>query len=144
MADQASSSITIDAPANAVLEVIRDLAAYPEWAEQISKAVVLEQGADGPARATFSMSASGLSDDYTLVYDWKADGVSWTLAEPTKLQKSQQGSYQLTPRGAGTEVTYLLTMEIKVPMIGLLKRKAQKMIIDSALRELKKRVESEH
>jgi ribosome-associated toxin RatA of RatAB toxin-antitoxin module len=142
VADQASSSITIDAAPEAVLEVIRDVESYPEWTGGISKAVVHEPGADGPAKVTFSMSQSGLSDEYTLLYDWKADGVAWTLAEPTKLQKSQKGSYQLTADGDRTQVTYLLTMDIKVPMIGLMKRKAEKMIIDSALKELKKRVES--
>ena len=142
MADQASSSITIDAPPDAVLGVIRDLEAYPQWTGPISKAEVLEQGDGGPVKARFTMSASGLHDDYILNYVWAADGVSWSLAEPTKLQKSQRGSYQLVALGAGTQVTYLLTLESKVPMIGLMRRKAEKMIIDSALKELKKRVES--
>jgi ribosome-associated toxin RatA of RatAB toxin-antitoxin module len=142
VADQASSSITIDATPDAVLAVIRDVEAYPDWTGGISKAVVVEPGTGGPAKATFSMSASGLSDEYTLLYDWKADGVSWTLAAPTKLQKTQHGSYQLSDDAGSTKVTYLLTMDIKVPMIGMMKRKAEKMIIDSALKELKKRVES--
>jgi len=142
VADQASSSITIDAAPKAVLDVIRDVEAYPEWTGGISKAVVQEQGTDGPAKVTFSMSQSGLSDEYTLLYDWKADSVAWTLAAPTKLQRAQQGSYQLKGEGGKTHVTYLLTMDIKVPMIGMMKRKAEKMIIDSALKELKKRVES--
>ena len=88
------------------------------------------------------MSQGGLSDEYTLVYDWQLDGVSWSLEKPTKLQKSQRGSYRLTDEGGKTLVTYLLTMDIAIPMIGLLKRKAEKIIIDSALKELKKRVES--
>lgn len=146
MADQASSSITINASPEAVLAVIRDVESYPTWAKAISKAVIEEQGPDGPKKVTFALSASGMSDEYTLLYDWKADGVTWSLVEPTKLQKSQQGSYQLTPKGSGTppqtEVTYLLTMEIKVPMIGLMKRKFNGMIIDSALKELKNQVES--
>lgn len=142
MADQASSSITIDADAESILAVIRDVEAYPEWTGGIAKAVVIEPGNDGPKKVTFSMSQSGFADDYTLVYDWKKDGVSWALAEPSKLQKSQQGSYALVADGEKTKVTYLLTMDIKMPMIGLLKRKAEKMIIDSALKELKKRVES--
>jgi ribosome-associated toxin RatA of RatAB toxin-antitoxin module len=142
MADQASSTITIDASPQAVLEVIRDLAAYPEWAGQISKAQVLEEGPDGPTQATFWMSASGLSDEYTLAYEWKPDGVSWSLVKPSSMMKTQSGSYQLSADGSGTKVTYLLTLEIKIPMIGLMKRKAEKMIIDSALKELKKRVES--
>ena len=142
MADQASSSITIDATPAAVLDVIRDVESYPEWTGGIANAKVLENGAGGPKKVHFSMSQSGLSDEYTLIYDWQDDGVTWALAEPSKLQKSQKGSYKLAPSGKGTQVTYLLTMDIKVPMIGLMKRKAEKMIIDSALKELKKRVES--
>ena len=143
MADQASSSITIDAPPEAVLGVIRDLESYPQWTGPITAAEVLERGADGPSRARFTMSAmGGFKDDYVLDYVWVADGVSWTLAEPTSLQKSQRGSYQLAAQGAGTLVTYLLTLESKVPMIGPMRRKAERMIIDSALKELKKRVES--
>jgi len=142
MSDQASSSITIDAAPEAVLAVIRDVEAYPQWTGGIAKAEVLEEGAAGPKRVTFSMSQSGMSDEYTLDYEWQADGVSWTLSEPSKLQKSQKGSYRLAASGDQTQVTYHLTMDIKIPMIGLMKRKAEKMIIDSALKELKKRVES--
>ena len=139
MADQASSSITINGSVDEVLAVIRDVESYPEWTGGISKVVVDEPG---PARATFTMSQSGVSDEYTLDYAWKADGVSWTLAAPSKMMKSQKGSYQLELSGAGTKVTYLLTIDLKIPMIGLMKRKAEKMIIDTALKELKKRVES--
>ena len=142
MADQASSTITIDAGPDEVLAVIREVESYPEWTGGIVRAEVLEAGSGGPQRVKFSMSQSGLSDEYTLVYDWQADGVAWSLAEPSKLQKSQQGSYRLSDDGGKTKVTYLLTMDIKVPMIGLMKRKAEKMIIDSALKELKKRVEA--
>jgi ribosome-associated toxin RatA of RatAB toxin-antitoxin module len=142
VADQASSSITIDADPQAVLSVIRDVTAYPDWTGGITRAEVLEEGDGGPRRVAFAISQAGLSDEYTLVYDWKPDGVAWVLEKPSKLQKSQQGSYRLTGSGGGTEVTYLLTMDVAIPMIGMLKRKFQKTITDTALKELKKRVES--
>ena len=142
MADQTSSSITINASPEAILAVISDLESYPAWTDAISKVVIDEPGKDGPAKATFSMSASGMSDEYTLTYSWKPDGVAWELAAPSTLQKSQQGSYQLTSAGDSTKVDYALTMEIKIPMIGMLKRKFQKRITDTALKELKNRVES--
>ncbi len=143
MADQASSSITIDASPEAVLGVIRDLESYPEWANGIAKASIDEPGPSGfPVRATFTANQSGFADEYTLTYDWKPDGVSWTLDAPTKIQKSQKGSYQLTPDGSGTKVVYLLSVDMKVPMIGMMKRRIEKMIIDTALKGLKKRVES--
>ena len=143
MADQASSSITVNAAPEIVLGIIKDLESYPEWAGSISKVTVVETGADGPARATFSMSQSGVSDEYTLDYTWDADGVSWALVAPSKMMKGQKGSYRLAPQGSGTQVTYLLTLELKMPMISLMKRKAEKMIIDTALKELKKRAEAQ-
>ena len=53
----------------------------------------------------------------------------------------QHGSYELEPAGSGTQVTYSLSVELNIPMIGMLRRKAEKIIIDTALKELKRRVE---
>ena len=143
MADQASSTITIDAPTDEVLAVIADIASYPEWTGQIKSAEVVETGADGkPSQARFVMDAGVLKDEYVLAYDWRADGVSWELVGKSTVQKSQQGSYTLAAKGSGTEVTYRLAVDIAMPMLGMFKRKAEKMIMDSALKELKKRVES--
>lgn len=143
MADQASSTITIDAPADAVLEVIGDIASYPEWTGQIRSAEVVETDAAGrPARATFVMDAGVLKDTYTLRYAWADAGVSWELDGTSTVQKSQQGSYTLADRDGRTEVTYHLSVDLTLPMLGMFKRKAEKMIMDTALKELKKRVES--
>ena len=143
MADVASSTITIAAPPEQVLAVIADIDSYPEWTGQIKSAEVVETTADGkPAQARFVMDAGVLKDEYTLAYDWNPTGVSWELVGKSSVQKSQQGSYSLAPKGDGTEVTYHLAVDISMPMLGMFKRKAEKMIMDSALKELKKRVES--
>jgi uncharacterized membrane protein len=143
VADQASSTITIDAPADQVLEVIADIDSYPEWTGQIKSAQVLERDADGrPYRAAFVMDAGVLKDEYTLEYDWNDHGVAWELVGKSSVQKSQVGSYALADKGGTTEVTYRLAVDISMPMLGMFKRNAEKMIMDSALKELKKRVES--
>jgi hypothetical protein len=51
------------------------------------------------------------------------------------------GAYRLAERGGATEVTYELAVDVRVPMIGMVKRKAEKRIIDTALKGLKRRVE---
>jgi hypothetical protein len=53
------------------------------------------------------------------------------------------GTYRLTPNGSGTDVTYELSVDLIIPMIGLLKRKAERRLTDTALKDLKKRVEAE-
>jgi uncharacterized membrane protein len=143
VADQASSSITISAPAEKVLGVIADIPTYPEWTGQIKSASVVEEGPGGkPKQAKFVMDAGVLKDEYTLAYDWRDDGVDWKLVGKSTVQKSQVGSYTLADKGGSTEVTYKLAVDIAMPMLGMFKRKAEKMIMDTALKELKKRVES--
>jgi hypothetical protein len=39
-------------------------------------------------------------------------------------------------------VTYGLSVDLAIPMIGMIKRTAEKVILDTALKELKRRVES--
>jgi carbon monoxide dehydrogenase subunit G len=144
VADEASSSIDIAAAPADIMSVIADLAAYPDWSTGIKSAEVEESTPDGrPARATFVLDAGVIKDTYTLAYDWSGDErVEWQLVGGGTMLKSQVGSYTLKPKGSGTEVTYRLTVELKVPMVGMFKRKAEKVIIDTALKGLKKRVEN--
>jgi hypothetical protein len=67
--------------------------------------------------------------------------VSWTLVKG-QIQKAQEGSYALIGRGGSTTVTYSLAVDLNIPMIGMLRRKAEKVIIDTALKGLKRRVEA--
>lgn len=143
MADQTTQSITIDAAPERIMAVIADFAAYPEWAGAVKSADVTLRGVDGQAaEVVFGLDAGAFKDTYTLAYDWARDGlaVHWHLTKGL-MQKAQLGSYVLVPTGASTSVTYSLSVELAIPMIGMLRRKAEKIIIDQALRELKKRVE---
>ena len=143
MADQSSQSIVIDAPPAKIMDVIADFPAYPEWAASVKTCEVLEEGPDGRARQVhFVISAGAVKDDYVLAYDWQGtDGGSWQLVSG-QMQRSQHGSYVLEPQGgSATKVTYNLTVDLAIPMLGMFKRKAEKVIMDTALKELKKRVE---
>lgn len=144
MADESTQSIVIDAPPDRIMAVIADFAAYPEWTDAVKQTEVLTEGADGRAEeVNFTLDAGPIKDDYTLAYEWAADGlrVSWTLVRG-QMQRSQKGSYTLAPKGDSTEVTYTLAVQLAIPLLGLLRRKAEKVIMDTALKELKRRVES--
>lgn len=143
MADESTQSITIEASTAEVMAVIADFAAYPQWAASVKSCEVTVPGPDGRAKqVAFKIDAGGIRDEYELAYDWQDDQrVSWTLVRG-QMQKAQRGSYTLTPTGTGTDVTYNLAVDLAIPMLGMLKRKAEKMIMDTALKELKRRVES--
>ena len=146
MADRTESSIVVDAAPADVLDVIADFDAYPDWTGAVRQAEVLDEDEDGWAgQVRFVLDAGALRDTYTLAYTWDIaeDGtgtVAWTLVEAGIL-KAMDGSYRLRSATEGTEVTYTLSVEVKMPMLGMLRRKAEKTIIDTALKELKKRAE---
>jgi ribosome-associated toxin RatA of RatAB toxin-antitoxin module len=146
MADRTESRITIQAPAAAVLDVIADFDAYPEWTGAVKQTETLVSDADGWAeQVRFVLDAGAIKDTYTLGYDWDVDQdgsgtVSWHLVEGQML-KAMEGAYELRSTGDGTDVTYRLAVDLKIPMLGMLRRKAEKVIIETALNELKKRVE---
>ena len=143
MAEQTTSSIVIDAAPADIMAVIGDFAAYPEWAKGVITAEVVSEYEEGWAEQVFfALDVSPIKDEYTLAYEWNGDQeVTWTLVEG-KMLKAMEGAYVLRPSGSGTEVTYRLAVDLSIPMIGMLRRKAEKVIIDTALKGLKKRVES--
>jgi ribosome-associated toxin RatA of RatAB toxin-antitoxin module len=147
MADRTVSNIVIDAEPAAVLEVIADFEKYPDWTGAVKQVTVLDRFDDGRgSKVRFVLDAGAIRDTYVLDYTWdfEPDGtgtLSWTLVESTVL-KALDGAYALTAVDAGTEVHYSLAVDLRIPMLGMLRRKAEKAIIDAALNELKKRVES--
>jgi carbon monoxide dehydrogenase subunit G len=144
MGDQTTGEIVISAAPAEIMAVIADFDAYPDWATGVKQTEVVADGADGRAeRVRFVLDATPIRDEYVLAYIWDGDdSVTWTLAEG-RMIKAMDGAYLLHDNGDGsTRVTYKLVVDVAIPLIGLLKRKAEKVIIDTALKGLKKRVES--
>ncbi|MBL1066738.1 SRPBCC family protein [Streptomyces sp. 7-21] len=153
MAEHTRSSITIEATPAEVMSVIADFARYPEWTGEVKEAEVLAVDNEGRAeQVRLLLDAGAIRDEHTLAYDWSGgenagnggeQAVSWSLVK-SRMLRSLDGSYRLVPVDGGkhTEVTYQLTVDVKIPMLGTIKRKAEKVIIERALDGLKKRVES--
>jgi hypothetical protein len=143
MAASTRSRIVIAAPCADVMAVIADFAAYPHWASGVRAAEPLAQDAGGRAsQVRFTLDAGVIKDTYVLGYDWDGDaGVRWHLAEPGSVISGMSGGYTLADRGGATEATYDLTVDLRIPMPGLLRRRAEKTIIDTALKGLKNRAE---
>ena len=146
MADTSTQSIQVRAPLDRVAAVICDFPRYPEWADAMKQVEVVEEYEDGyAAQVRFVIDAAVLADDYTLEYAYADDlsRIEWHLIAPSKTQRSQSGSYDLATNPDGsTTVTYTLEVELSIGMLGMFRRKAEKLIMDTALKQLKRRVES--
>jgi ribosome-associated toxin RatA of RatAB toxin-antitoxin module len=146
MTDTSTQSIVVGASPDRVAAVICDFPRYPEWAAAVKSAEVTEEYEDGYAsQVRFVIDAGVLTDEYTLRYEYAEDisRIEWHLVAPSRMQKAQDGSYDIVGNEDGTSmVTYTLEVELAIGMLGMFKRKAEKMIMDTALKDLKRRVES--
>ena len=127
-------------------EVSADIGAYPQWAADI-KQVTIESRDDQnrPMLVTFRAAAFGRSTSYTLAYDYSEapEVLAWVQTQGDITSKLD-GRYVFAASGdEKTEVTYHLEVEMKVPLPGFIKMRAQSRIMSIALRELKARVESD-
>ena len=139
-----SGDIIIHAEPDEVMAVIADLEAYPEWATGIGEVDIMEVDADSrPHKVRMTLNSPPIRDSYVLVYEWSDDHVTWSMAEEGSMLKKLDGVYEVESVSEGSKVTYRLEVDVKIPLLGKLKRKAEKVIIDAALKGLKQRIESE-
>jgi ribosome-associated toxin RatA of RatAB toxin-antitoxin module len=145
VAEQATERMTVSATPERCFEVSADIGAYPQWAADIKEVTIDERDDQGrPTVVTFRAAAFGRSTSYTLAYDYSEAPrvLSWVQTQGDITSKLD-GRYVFSPGPeGGTEVTYHLEVEMKVPLPGFIKMRAQSRIMSIALRELKARVES--
>ncbi len=142
MADQTESIMTIPAEPKRVMAVIADFEAYPDWNDEVKQVEILSvyEDTEQPAEVRFVLDAGVIKDEYVLEYDWVSPHeLRWHLVRGDMLT-AMDGAYVLTPSIGGTDVAYRLAVDLRIPMIGLIKRKAEKVIIDRALKGLHARV----
>jgi hypothetical protein len=124
--------------------VATDFEAYPGWANDVKDArVVARDDTGAPTRVQYHVAAMGRSLSYVLEYDL-SDGphaFSWWLVEGDMLRRLE-GRYVFDDVDLGTDVTYELTVDLVLPMPGILKRRAAARIVDAALADLKRVVEA--
>lgn len=145
MAEQATEHMVVAAPPEQCFTVVSDVERYTEWAADIKEVIVKSRDGEGrPLEVTFRAGAFGRSTSYTLAYDYaEAPGrLAWKQVAGD-LTSKLDGDYRFAPAAEGaTEVTYTLEVELRVPLPGFIKRRAQSRIMHTALEELKARVES--
>lgn len=145
MAELATQRMVVAAPPEQCFAVVSDIERYKEWAADIKEVTVVKNDdEDRPYEVTFRAGAFGRSTSYTLRYDYSdaPRTLAWKqIAGDLTSRLDGSYSFERSPNG-GTEVTYTLEVELRVPLPGFIKRRAQSRIMHTALEELKSRVET--
>jgi len=145
VAELSTERMVVTATPEQCFAVVSDIERYPECAADIKQVVIERRDDEGrPGEATFRAGAFGRSTSYTLSYDFsKGPRILAWKQTAGDLTSKLDGSYRFDAAGdGGTEVTYTLEVELRVPLPGFIKRRAQSRIMHTALEELKARVES--
>jgi uncharacterized membrane protein len=142
MAEGTFSTLEIDATPEELYDVAADVGAYPDWATGVKQVEVLGLDSEGRVdRARFVLEGFVKEISYILQYTHdRPNTLSWVAVESDDLEMLE-GSYQFTPTDdSATEVVYSLTVDPNFIIPGFIKRQAEKQIVTTALRGLRKRV----
>ncbi len=142
MTEGTFSQLEIDATPEALYDVAADIAAYPEWATGVKEAEVLETDGEGRvSKARFVLEGFIKEINYVLEYTHdRPSSLSWTAIESDDLEMLE-GSYVFNPQEDGsTEVVYSLSVIPRFTIPGFIRRQAERQIVTTALRGLRKRV----
>jgi len=143
MSVSVQSATDIAAPVMEVMEVIADVESLPGWSDAHKAVEIRETDEEGwPTLVWSKISQFGVADEMLVRYEWYEGEVSWALAEPSGSQKEQNARYTLTDNGDGTtHVVFDLEVELKIKLPGMIVKKGQKLVADTATRGLKQEVE---
>jgi len=140
---------TVEATVDQCFAVGVDIESYPQWVDSITSVEVEERDGEGrPLRVRFHATALGRSASYVLAYDYShaPSKLSWTLVDGDVTSRLE-GSYifdEAPPQegfeGPATDVTYDLIVDLKIPLPGYVKRRAEDKIVSAALERFKSRV----
>lgn len=145
MTDEATQQIHIHAPPGRCFAIAADFERYPEWAGDVKSVEVVDRDEAGRASVVrFRAGALGQSTRYTLQYDYgEAPRVLAWMQVQGDLTRKLDGRYVFDDDGVGgTNMTYHLRVELKVPLVSFIKRRAEARILGTAVRDLKARAES--
>ena len=139
MAVTDSLSVTVNAPVDQVLAFLRDIDNQKNWFPGNNESEVLERDEAGlPTRARLVNDVKVAKDEFELDYTHNDSGFSWNLPTPTKVQKTQRGSWSLADMGGRTEATMTLTIDTSLPLPGFVQKKTLKDTLKGATSALAK------
>ena len=124
------------------MAIIRDVASMPDWFPGCISAEVIETDDAGlPLRARQVNDVKVAKDEFEVNYVNTDDSMSWSLVEPSKAQKVNDGSWTIVAEGSGTKATLELTIDAALPIPGFMQKKVLGDTLKGATKALKSHAE---
>jgi ribosome-associated toxin RatA of RatAB toxin-antitoxin module len=132
----------VEAAPERVLAVVRDIAAYPSWHDEMKRVEVRELDADGrPQLAELTAAALGLTTRYTIRISYPSPSEIRTSLVRGDLISRQEQRFTVRESATGCALDYALDIVTRVPLPGLLVRGLMAGSVQGLLDGIKARAE---
>ena len=144
-----SESLVINADPDAITEALLDFESYPDWMSGVDEIEIVKRDKKGRGtEVRYVVDAVMIKIRYVLKYSYKENMIEISYVEGDL--EDCNASYELEPLDDDrTEVTYCFDVSyslpkgLRGPIVKRLLKQVDKRVMKSALKDVKKRVESQ-
>ncbi len=138
-----SKTVEVAASPEAIMSIVADFEAYPEWNEEIKGCWVLARYDDGrPSQLRVDVSVQGMDGTYICAVYYPTPAEIYTVLQQGDLFAKQQQNFSVVGMGATSLLTVDLDVETKMTIPKTMVSKVVNDALDYLADNLRKRAES--
>lgn len=138
-----SKTVEVTAPAAAIMSIVADFEAYPEWNEEIKGCWILARYDDGrPSQLRLDTSVQGMDGTYIQAVYYPSDSQIQTVMQQGTLFSKQEQLFSVVEMGSATLLTVDLDVEVSMPVPAPMVKKVVNDALDHLAGNLKSRAEA--
>jgi ribosome-associated toxin RatA of RatAB toxin-antitoxin module len=137
-----STTVEVEAPAEAIMGIVADFESYPLWNEEIKGSWVLARYDDGrPSQLRLDVVVQGQSGTFITAVYYPAENQIQTVLQQGEFFEKQEQKFSVVSIGATSLLTVDLDVETKLPIPAQFVKKAIGDTLDYLAGNLKTRAE---
>jgi ribosome-associated toxin RatA of RatAB toxin-antitoxin module len=137
-----SKTVEVTAKAPAIMAIVADFEAYPEWNEEIKGLWVLARYDDGrPSQLRLDASLNGFNASYIQAVYYPGPNQIQTVMQQGDLFSKQEQLFSVVEMGATTLLTVDMDIEVTMPVPAMMVKKMANDALDNLADKLKGRAE---
>jgi ribosome-associated toxin RatA of RatAB toxin-antitoxin module len=137
-----SKTVEVSAPAEAIMAIVADFEAYPEWNEEIKGCWILARYEDGrPSQLRLDTAVQGMDGTYIQAVYYPSANQIQTVMQQGDLFSKQEQVFSVVEMGPTTLLTVDLDVEVTMPVPAMMVKKVVNDALDHLAGNLKTRAE---
>jgi ribosome-associated toxin RatA of RatAB toxin-antitoxin module len=137
-----SKTVEVDAGAPAIMAIVADFEAYPQWNEEVKGLWVLARYDDGrPSQLRLDASLNGFDATYIQAVYYPGPNQIQTVMQQGDLFSKQEQLFSVVEMGPTTLLTVDLDVEVTMPVPAMMVKKMANDALDHLADKLKGRAE---